>query len=153
MEHGSKTRLLSAVVIAAVFGSGVLIGLAADSSLGAAAATVAERVDPAETEGEKPDRPRTPIWPQVGPTPAQEAAIDSIVDVYRARRKAFDEQRREEYERLVREIVLETREVIKGVFTPDQAAEYERLLDEWDAYREEERRKEAEAARGDGDAS
>ncbi len=132
MEQESRTRLVTAFVLAAVFGSGVLLGLVADNNLGAATAEdVAEATD-TEGEGEEPRR-RTMLYDQVDPTPAQSALIDSIVLEHRARTNSLDKELRTEYREGFREIVLQTRENIKGVFTPEQASEYQKRLDEWDA--------------------
>jgi Spy/CpxP family protein refolding chaperone len=131
MEHGSRTRLVTALVLAAVLGAGVLLGLAADGNLGAAPAEAVP--DTSESEGEhgEPDR-RARIYEQVEPTDPQRILIDSIVVEYRALTTALDDRLRAEYSTEFRTILLETREAIKGVLTPDQAAEYQRLLDERD---------------------
>jgi Spy/CpxP family protein refolding chaperone len=52
---------------------------------------------------------------------------------HRARTNALDEDLRAKYRSDFRVILLETREAIKEVLTPEQAAEYQRLLDERDA--------------------
>ncbi len=130
MEHGSKTRLLTAVVIAAVFGAGVLIGYAADSSLEAEPPD-AVAVEPDEVVGEEEER-RSPIYAQLGPTDEQQAEIDSIIEVHRERTNALDKQTRRQLRQGFREILLETRQAIRQVFPPEQGAEYQRLLDEWD---------------------
>lgn len=135
MEHVSRTRLLTAVVLTAVFGAGVLLGLVADSSLGAEPAEVAE-----ETRGEaESERRSRRIYPQVNPTPDQQARIDAIVSEHRERKNALDKDTRAAYGEGFREILLETRAGIRGVFTPEQAAEYQRLLDEHDARQATER--------------
>ena len=131
MEQGSRTRILTAVVIAAVFGAGVLLGLAADSSLGADEAEVVAE----ETSGEEEPqgRRRAPTYAQVGPSPEQQGRIDSIVSEHRERTNGLDKETRAAYRTGFREILLETRDAIKGVFTLEQAEEYQRLLDERDA--------------------
>ena len=132
MEHGSRTRLLSAIVIAAVFGAGILVGFAADSNWRAEAAEVVPA--PAGDSADAPRRP--PMYSQVNPTAEQQSRIDSIIHVHRKRTNALDETFREGFS----EILFDTREAIKGVLTPEQAADYQRLLDERDAERERERR-------------
>lgn len=137
MEHGSRTRLLSAVVIAAVFGAGVLIGFAADSRLEAETLdVVAEEVG--EEEGEEGSR-RSPIYAQLNPSSDQQATIDSIISGHRERTNALDKETRRAYRQGFRGIVLETRAAIKEAFRPEQAEEYQRLLEEWDAQQAAER--------------
>ena len=138
MEHQSRTRLVTALVLAAVFGTGVLLGLAADSNVHAIAAEPPVSVT---DSGPGDDAPlRLPMYQQVEPNESQLALIDSIVKEHRSRTNALDEQFRVDF----RSIVLETRASIKGVFRPEQAAEYQRLLDEYDARRAAERENEDE---------
>jgi len=144
MEHGSRTRLVTALVLAAVFSAGVLLGLAADSNLGATPPEVTADAADTETETEEAEpRQRRRIYDQVDPTEDQRHLIDSIIGEHRARTNALDNEMRAEYRGGFRVILLETREAIKGVLTPEQAAEYGRLLDENDAR--------ARAEREDGD--
>lgn len=133
MEHVSRIRLLTAIVLTVVFGAGVLLGLAADSSLGAEPAEVMAEETNGEAESERRSRL---IYPQVHPTPDQQARIEAIVSEHRERKNALDEDTRAAYRQGFREILLETRAGIKGVFAPEQAAEYQRLLDEFDAARQ-----------------
>lgn len=136
MQHDVRTRLTTAIILLVVFGSGVMLGLAADSNLSAEAPSSAARVEPGndtesapEESAETPQPERRYIYQQVGPNEVQLSRIDSIVAELRARRDALDE----EYQTSRRELVLETRDAIKAVLSPEQAAEYQRLLDEWDA--------------------
>jgi len=146
MEQGSRTRLVTAVILAAVFASGVLLGLAADSSLSAEAppaSTVVERESADDTgadsaEPDEPEAERRYIYHQVDPNEEQLARIGSIVAEWRARREAFDEESRTRWEEGRRAFVLETRNAIKAALSPEQAAEYQRLLDEWEAERSDE---------------
>jgi len=138
MEHGVKTRLVTAVVIAAVFGSGILVGFAADNTFGADAV----QASATEAGGAEPERERrVPRYMLVDPTEAQLALIDSVVRVHRKRINALDDERRA----AVRQITLETRAEIKEILSAEQAADYQRLLDEWDA------RQSAERAGGNGE--
>lgn len=139
MAQASRTRLVTAVVLAAVFGSGAFLGFVADSNLGAAPAEAVAAATQPEEEGEEPRR-RERLYEQVDPTSAQHALIDSIVVEHRARTNALDKELRAEYRADFRVILLETREAIKGVFTPEQASEYQERLDEWDARPASERR-------------
>jgi hypothetical protein len=125
MGHGSRTRLVTALVLVAVFGAGVLLGLAADSNLDAEPTEVVVlATDDGAAAEEKPRR--SYIYEQVGPNESQLQLIDSIVAEHRARTNALDEEFRAEF----RDILLGTREAIREVLTPEQAAEYQRLLDE-----------------------
>jgi hypothetical protein len=141
MEHGSRTRLLTALILAAVFGAGVVLGLAADSSLGAQPIESAAVPTEEPSDDEEPRR-RSYTFEEVEPNEAQLALIDSIVAEHRARTNALDERLKAEYREGFRVIVLESREAIKAVLTPEQAAEYQRLLDERDARAAAERQNE-----------
>jgi Spy/CpxP family protein refolding chaperone len=132
MEHGSRTRLVTALVLVAVFGSGLLLGLAADRSLRAAPADAIADTNAAAGENEGRGQ-RTMLYEQVEPTDEQRTQIDSIVDRHRARTNTLHSASRAQYRADFQVILLETREAIKGVFTPAQAEEYERRLQEWDA--------------------
>ena len=76
--------------------------------------------------------------------------IDAIVSEHRERTNALDKENRVALRRGFRAILLETREAIKGVFTPEQAAEYQRLLDERDARAAAEREDRDDRNRRDG---
>ena len=131
MEHGSRTRLVTAVMLAVVFASGVLLGLAVDSNLGAEPPEVtAERADARGPDGER--RPRTRMYEQVGPSADQKVFIDSIVKDHRARMDALHEEFRHAYYPLYQAVIQDTRRAIKEVFSEEQAAEYQALLDDFD---------------------
>ena len=158
MGRSSRMRLLTAGILIAVFGTGVLVGFALDGELGAAPEpAVAEApVEPTEGAGDEPEeaadgeeesaRPSY-IFYQVDPNETQLARIDSIVKEYRQRRLALSEEFAERHDEAAWEVILEGRQAIKSVLTPEQAAEYQRLLDEFDEEQERE-----EAARDSGDA-
>ncbi|MDH3270452.1 MAG: hypothetical protein OEN56_03925 [Gemmatimonadota bacterium] len=140
MGQSSRTRLLTAGLLFSVFGAGVLLGLAADSELGASTAEeVAENSDTTDPDEETPRAERRRLYHEVGPNESQLARIDSIVREHRARTNALDEELSAEYRTGARAILLDTREAIKSVLTAQQAAEYQRLLDEFDAERATER--------------
>ena len=145
MEHGLKTRLVTAVVIAAVFGSGVLIGFAADNTLGSDAV----EANAVETDSARTETPRRrPMYTRVDPTEAQLESIDSIVRMHRKRINALDDERRA----AVREITLETRAEIMAVLTPEQADRYRQILEDWDARQAAERAREnREDGEGEGE--
>lgn len=137
MGQESKTRLTTVLLLLTVFGTGVLVGFAADAG-GTAQAAEAEPEeavvsDNTTSSDEEPRRRR--IYEQVEPNELQLDLIDSIVTVYRARTNALDEEMRSQLNAGFREILLETRDAIKGVLTAEQAAEYQQLLDESDARR------------------
>ncbi len=144
MRQTSRTRLLTAGVLIAVFGTGILVGLVMDAELGAAPPP--PEVVQAKDEGEQPEAEasgeRRYFYQQVGANESQLASIDSIIQEHRARRDAIDEELdgvEAEFEVKYRANLLITREAIKSVLSTDQAAEYQRLLDDWDARREAER--------------
>ena len=145
MEPAAKTRLTTALILAVVFGSGVVLGLAADSSLRAEAAPVVAEVPEeapdveASAEPPAPERERRYMYHEVDPNEEQLARIESIVAEMRALREAFDAERDSLYRV---QILLPAREAIKGVLSPEQAAEYQRLLDKWEARRAADRENE-----------
>ena len=136
MGRGSRTRLVTAGVLAAVFGAGVLLGLAADSNASAEAAEVVapsvESTASVDTANSEEPQRRRRTYDEVEPNESQLALIDSIVAEHRARTRVLDKENRAQLQLGFREILLETREAIKSVLMPEQAAEYQRLLDERD---------------------
>ncbi len=131
MEHGSRTRLVTAVVLVAVFASGVLLGLAGDGDLGAEPSQiVSENAAGEERNGER--RPRTPMYEQVGPSADQRVLIDSIVKDHRARMYGLHEEFRSAYNPRYEALIQDTRGAIKEVFSDEQAADYQALLDDFD---------------------
>lgn len=145
MNSVRRARLLSVVVLAVVFGSGILVGFALDRRLDMAEADrMAEnRVDMDENDrdqGEADDRgdqPRRYLFDRVDPTDAQRVRIDSIVAAYQSDVRRFHRESREFYDDGMRALVLETREAIKGVLDPDQAARYDSLASDRDRRNEE----------------
>jgi hypothetical protein len=144
MEQLTRTRLITVLLLAVVFGSGVMLGLAADSSLIAEQPPETEAVAPEVEVPAAPEAERRYIYHEVGPNEVQLARIDSVVAEHRARRDALDEETKARYDEARRQIVLDTREGIKAVLTPEQAAEYDRLLDEWETRRAAERENEGD---------
>ena len=165
MDRENRTRAVTAVVLALVFGSGVLLGFAVDGSLSAESSEAVEPVGPgaemasaeadargSEEQGASEARPegrRRNLYHQVDPNEQQLARIETLVAEYRSRRDAFDAEARArfetakaQYEEGRRDILLDLRDSIKAVLTPEQAVEYQRLLDEWDARRAAERENE-----------
>lgn len=137
MDRLLRTRLATVVVLAAVFAAGVLMGLAADRTLGAA---------PAAEDGDRPEarseERRPALYEQVDPTAEQSAVIDSIVGDMRTAMKALHAEFRAAYDTRYAALIRETREAIKGVLTPEQAQAYDSLVAERDRQRAERERRE-----------
>jgi len=147
-----KTKVVTAIMLALVFGSGVLLGFAADRTTAAVAAPTnsPDASVPAPAPAETEPRRRPPVWEQMHPSAEQTVVIDSIMVVQRERmNKLHAEFRvaRDVYETNYDALIRETREAIAAVFPPEEAAEYRRLLEESDRRRAAE---EAAAAAGDG---
>lgn len=132
MDKLLRTRLTTVAVLAVVFGSGVLLGIALDRSV---VPTPAE--DLARTEEERPEERRRPMYEQVGPSEAQKIAIDSIVQEYRTAMRALHAEFRAAYDPRYDALVRETRAAIKGVLTLEQAHAYDSLVAERDRLRAE----------------
>ena len=127
MDKLLRTRLITALVLVVVFGSGVMLGMAADRSMVAAPAAESDRRDEPETEGR-----RRPLWEQVGPSEAQKITIDSIVSEYRTAMKALHAEFNAAYDPRYSALLEETRAAIKGVLTTEQARAYDSLAAERD---------------------
>jgi len=135
MGQESRTRLTTVLLLVAVFGTGVLVGFAADTDATAQAAEVSVEPVVADTASSEEQPRRRRLYEQVEPNETQLALIDSIVTVHRDRTNALDEEMRTQLNAGFTEILLETRDAIRSVFTEEQAAEYQRLVDEYDARR------------------
>ena len=137
MSQQTRTRLLTAGVLLTVFGAGLLLGYAADSTL---TATPAAALVPTGAVGsdDEAEEERVPMYRQVGPDSVQSVVIDSIVQEHRDRIDALNRQFQGEYDPQFRQIVEDTRAAIRDVFTPEQAARYQALTDERDRRRAEE---------------
>ena len=133
MDKLLRTRLATVVVLLAVFGSGLLVGLAADRSL--VATPAAEAAVAAEPEA--PAERRVPMYERVGPDAAQKMVIDSIVSEYRVSMKSLHAEFRAAYNPRYQALVDETRAAIKGVLTPEQAIAYDSLIAERERKRAE----------------
>jgi hypothetical protein len=123
---------MTVLVLAVVFSAGILVGVAADRSV---AATTAEAVTPADSNVAPPRR--IPMYEQVGLDEAQKIVIDSIVAVYRADMKALHAEFRAAYNPRYQALIDGVRASIKGVLTPEQAAEYDSLVAEYERKRAE----------------
>lgn len=133
MERNARTRLVTAVLLAAVFGTGFVMGLAVDRNAEAAPA-----VEATADEGEREERERrTPMYEQVGPTPDQSVLIDSIVTEHRGSMKALQKEFRDAYNPRYQALIESTRAAIRAVFDEAQAAQYDSLLADYDRRRAE----------------
>ena len=153
MESGLKARLLTAVVLVLVFGSGVTAGLAWEPTPGMARTAESAQAEDQGGErevrerGARSNRGRRPLLvEQVGLTVEQKARVDEIVENSRLRMRSLEKDTRPQY----RAIIEETRTAIKGVLTTEQRAEYEMLLAERDREREEHRRGRSNSSRDSG---
>lgn len=132
MEKTLRTRLTTALVLAAVFAAGLFMGVAVDRSV---AATPVVADVPADSNA-APAR-RVPMYEQVGPDEAQKVLIDSIVGEYRASMKTLHAEFRAAYNPRYQALVDSTRASIKGVLTPEQAQAYDSLVADYERRRAE----------------
>lgn len=139
MSDRSRANLLTSVVLAVVFASGALVGLAVDQRLGATPPEAAAESDGRE---EGSEGRRTPMYEQVGLTDAQRVRVDSIVVHHRSAMRRLQEEFNAAYDPRYREIIDSTRAAILAVMDSDQQARYQSLIDDFDARRRE--RREAE---------
>ncbi len=149
MEHVSRTRIVTAVVLVVVFASGVLLGLAADRNLsterhGRRGSRSPALAQTREGEGPEGERRRRYIYEQVEPTAEQQVVIDSMMKVYIGNRESLQEKLRTDYRELRSsydpryQLLGEgIRSSIKDIFSEEQAAEYQTLLDDFDRQRTE----------------
>ena len=157
MEKRQRTRLLSAGVLAAVFASGALVGMAVQRSRAPEAAlaeapapeTAPRPGGPGGNRGRSTPRPR--IYHQVL-RPEQIVVADSLVQVIESRRddiernfrrdldSIFEASGRPQVYRQDREaLTTELRAAIRGLMSPEQLTVYDSLLAVDDARRRAER--------------
>jgi Spy/CpxP family protein refolding chaperone len=135
MERMLRTKLVTGVVVAVVFGAGMLLGLALDRSL---AATPTEEVAEANgARGAEDQGRRHPLYEQVGTTAEQKVRIDSIVGDYRSAMKALHAEFSAAYNPRYEALLADTRTAIKGVLTPEQAQKYDSVVVEYERRRAE----------------
>jgi hypothetical protein len=137
---GLRTKLVTAAVLVLVFGTGVLLGMAADRAAGGAVAEASGSGTPPEggaaLSGEGERRRRPPIYEKMNPTPEQSVVIDSIMRAHREKMNQLHAEfrvARDVYETSFDALVLETREAIAAVFPPEKRDEYRRLLAQRDS--------------------
>ncbi len=122
MGKAMKTRLATLGILVLVLAAGFLLGLAWERRL---IASPPEAAAPAGTEDEdgKP-KERTLIIDRVGLSPEQRVLVDSIVEHHRELMTVLQADYRPRYWALIDT----TREAIKSVLDPAQAAMYDSLL-------------------------
>jgi hypothetical protein len=164
MERRQRTRLASAGVVAVVFASGALVGMAVQRSL--ASEAIVDGAPQAPYDG--PDRqggpagnrgrtePRPKIYTQVL-TPEQIVVADSLTRLMEVKRdelerdfrrdmdSIFDASARPQQHREERgAMIVQLRNQIRALMTPDQMARYDSLIAAAQAAAEERRRTDRE---------
>ncbi len=149
MESGSRTKLMTAVILAVVLGTGVMLGLVSVCEVGdgrtrcvinvnsdLAAMPVEEgMVREADRDGMSERNRRTPMYEQVGLTEDQSLLIDSILEGQLQHMRSLHEEFRTTYVPRYQALIQQTREAILEVFTEEQASDYRALLQEFDESR------------------
>ena len=149
MESGSRTKLMTAVILAVVLGTGVMLGLVSVCEIGdgrtrcvinvnsdLAAMPVEEgMVREADRDGMSERNRRTPMYEQVGLTEDQSLLIDSVLEGQLQHMRSLHEEFRTTYVPRYQALIQQTREAILEVFTEEQASDYRALLQEFDESR------------------
>ena len=149
MEPGSRTKLMTAVILTVVLGTGVMLGLVSVCEVGdgrtrcvinvnsdLAAMPVEEgMVREADRDGMSERNRRTPMYQQVGLTEDQSLLIDSILEDQLQHMRSLHEEFRTTYVPRYQALIQQTREAILEVFTDEQASDYRALLQEFDESR------------------
>ena len=149
MEPGSRTKLMTAVILTVVLGTGVMLGLVSVCEIGdgrtrcvinvnsdLAAMPVEEgMVREADRDGMSERNRRTPMYQQVGLTEDQSRLIDSILEDQLQHMRSLHEEFRTTYVPRYQALIQQTREAILEVFTDEQASDYRALLQEFDESR------------------
>jgi Spy/CpxP family protein refolding chaperone len=148
MERSARTRLSTALVLAVVFGAGIVLGLAWQHGRTPAQATVA-RADSSrmsQSSDSAGRRRRQQFYGELEATEAQQVRLDSILkqdhDSMRVLTRDFHQdydpvsdslrhQYEQKYMPRYHAIVNRTRTAIRAVLTPDQLPKYDSLLAKW----------------------
>ncbi len=130
MPTATRARALGLALLATIFAAGALAGAAFERVSDRAPAATA-----APTDSACEARRKGLIVDQVSPTPEQRTRIDAILERRRGQMDAFWEGEG----RRLRGIVDSTRNEIREVLTPQQRAEYDRLVAEARARKEREK--------------
>jgi|SRR5690606_16241879 len=134
-ESARRTRRLGLMLLAAAFFVGGLTGAAFDRVF--AGETPPPARSATQCEPERNDR-REDVFASLGLSHDQRARIDEILEHRREQTEAFWE----EHGPLLRGIVDSARAEIRALLTPEQRAEYERMLAERRAAQRERRNSE-----------
>jgi Spy/CpxP family protein refolding chaperone len=153
MERSARTRLVSALLLFLVLATGFVLGVAVDRQLQAQGEESETESSAASSEGERGERGsedrsrrgssgrgRSLIVEQVGLSADQKEQVDSIVARFRTEMRDLHREIDEAYSAQYRVVLVRTRDEIRAVLTPEQRAEYDRLLQEEDQRRETRRR-------------
>ncbi len=146
MTARGNTRAAAGGVLFLMLGAGFLLGLVWSRT----SAVRAEPTDPAaleaaeeaEEDGGREARRRGLIVERVGLSADQKVRVDSVVSHSRAMMR----QLRADYRAGYGELIESARASIKAVLTPEQAAEYDALLSDFDRRRAEEAERGREGA-------
>jgi hypothetical protein len=171
MEHRQRTRLASAGILAVVFATGGLVGMAVDRSLSGPAADAATPAGPqAGPQDDLPEggrsgrgnRPAPPkLYEQVGLSSEALQIADSVVRAGLATRRELEQdlrhdmdsirsanggdERSQQFRKDMDGVLAQMREGIKALMSPEQVIRYDSLLAAAEANRraEEQRRRAA----------
>lgn len=135
MERILRTRVVTGLVLAVVFGAGLVLGAAFDRAL--TAEPGAEMADARTGADSTAQSRRRPLYEQVAPTEEQKVRIDSIVDEYRSAMKGLHAEFRAAYNPRYEALVAGTRAAIRGVLTTEQAKAYDSLVADYEQRRSE----------------
>lgn len=100
MEKSARTRLFTVVVLAVVFGAGIVLGVALGHRQGPTSAETAARDTgrAAQSTDSAGRRHRQPLYMQVDPTPEQKVRLDSILKVFRDSMQVLTNQFHQDYD-------------------------------------------------------
>lgn len=149
MTARGNTRAAAGGVLLLTLGAGFLLGLVwSRTSPAPAEPTVPTVVAAEEADGDRggETRRRGLIVERVGLSAEQKIEVDSVVGHARGMMR----QLRADYRTGYGELIDSTRASIKAVLTPEQAAEYDALLSDFDRRREMQNEREGERSRSDG---
>ena len=148
MTARGNTRAAAGSVLFLTLAAGFLLGLVwSRTSPAQAEQTTPAAVAAAEAEEERggETRRRGLIVERVGLSAEQQVQVDSVVSHARGMMR----QLRADYRTGYGDLIESTRSSIKAVLTPEQAAEYDALLSDFDRRREMEDERERERSRSE----
>lgn len=145
MERNLRTRLGTAAILLLVFASGSVVGMAYEGRVDAAPAAAnvsAGEGEDGKDEDEEGREERRRMIDRIELSAEQRAAVDEIVLRHRSRMDSLNAEFRSVYYPRYFEIVDSTRGRILDELTPEQAATYQSLLDDWDSRNPRDKREE-----------